>query len=124
MELTLILRGALEDEHPLCRFLRRERRAQRRVAAADDDNVPVLHHSTLTCAFCTTSFQRACSLAMKSANSFEVEPTASALSGSSCFSSAALFAALADSKARRFPIESGSFAGPISPYHCEVSNPG
>src|SRR4029077_4487906 len=83
---------ALQHEHALGRLACRKRCAQGGVAGADDDDVPGLHHSTLTFAFCTTSFQRACSLAMKSANSFGVEPTGCALSGSICFSTAELFA--------------------------------
>ena len=75
----LFLGGPLEYQHLLCSFLGRERRAQRGIAAANHDDV-VVHQSILMWARWITSFQRACSLATKSAYSCGVEPIASASS--------------------------------------------
>src|SRR5258708_22245057 len=128
---SFFLRRALEDEHLAGMLARRQRRAQRGVAAADHDHVVQRGdrgagriHSTFTPAFSITSFHRACSFAMNSAYSCGDEPTASASSAAKRATSAGLFAAFAASSASRLMIAGGVFAGALSPYHCDVSKPG
>src|SRR6185295_4009619 len=118
-----VLGGALQDEDLLLVLGRGKRRAQRCVPSAHYDDV-VLHQSILMWAFWMTSFQRACSLATKSAYSCGVEPIGSASSGLKRSMTAAVFTALAASSARRLTMAGGVFPGADSPYHCEVSKPG
>src|SRR4030081_2313820 len=96
--------------------------AQRRVSCAHYDDV--VHQSAFTLAFWITSFQRACSFAMKSAYTSGDEPTDSVSSAAKRCRTAGAFAAFAASSARRLMIAGGVFAGAFSPYHWLVSKPG
>ena len=118
-----LLRRSFQNQYSFCSIprqtaLRTARRCRRPPRSRRTSISPIL-----TLAVWITSFQRACSLAMNSAYSCGVEPTASASSALKRSITAALFTAFAASSDRRLMIAGGVFAGAFKPYHWLVSKP-